>query len=340
MISVIGLLLGVFLCAVLMTGVMRRYALARKILDVPNARSSHTVSTPRGGGAAIVITFLPGVLLVWGFGGVEKEAALAVIGAGALVAGIGFWDDHGHIPQKWRLLTHFAAACWALYWLGGALPLQWPGFSIQAGWLGLVVAAFSLVWLLNLFNFMDGIDGIAASEAIFIAGGGALMAWLAGSGGLAIMLALLAAATLGFLVWNWPPAKIFMGDVGSGFLGVVLGVLAYAGAVEGAVSLWSWLILFGVFVVDASITLLRRMLRGERWYEAHCSHAYQWAACSHGHRQVTIAVNLINLLWLLPLALYAFVKPEWGFAIFIAAYAPLMVGAVVLGAGKPEKINL
>lgn len=336
MLSVIGLLIGVFLCAVMMTGVMRRYALAREMLDVPNARSSHVVATPRGGGAAIVVAFLLGVVLVWVSGGVDKKLALAVIGAGALVAGIGLWDDHGHVSQQWRLLVHFTAACWALYWLGGAPPLQFPGFSLQPGWLGLGVAAVFLVWLLNLFNFMDGIDGIAGSEAVFIAVGGALLAWSAGSEGLALVLSVLAAATLGFLLWNLPPAKIFMGDVGSGFLGVVLGVLAYTGAVEGMVSLWVWLILFAVFLVDATITLLRRMLRGDKWYEAHRSHAYQWAARSHGHARVTIAVNLINIFWLFPLALCAFVKPEWGVVIIIVAYVPLVVGAVVLGAGSSE----
>lgn len=337
--SVIGLLFCVFLCAVLLTGAIRRYAIAREILDVPNARSSHTVSTPRGGGAAIVIAFSAGVVIVWAFRGIETEVALAVTGAGLLVAGIGLWDDHGHIPLKLRLLVHFAAAFWALYWLGGAPPLQLFGFFFQAGWLSVGLGAVFLVWLLNLFNFMDGIDGIAGSVAVFIAAGGALLAWFAGLEDLAIISSLLAMATLGFLIWNWPPAKIFMGDAGSGFLGVVLGILAYAGAGEGAVSLWSWLILFGVFLVDATITLFRRMLRGERWYEAHCSHAYQWSARRWGHLKVTIAVNLVNCCWLFPMAYTAFLYPEWGAVIALATLVPLILVALKLGAGLPEEAS-
>jgi Fuc2NAc and GlcNAc transferase len=182
-----------------------------------------------------------------------------------------------------------------LYCLGGIPEFQFLDFSLDAGWFGIGVVAFVLVWLLNLFNFMDGIDGIAASEAIFVSSAGAFFSWLMGSDNISIILLILAASTTGFLALNWPPAKIFMGDVGSNFLGLIIGVIAYASILEGA-SVWIWLILLAVFLVDSGVTLLRRILNGEKWHEAHCSHAYQHAAKKWGHKKVTISVILINIL--------------------------------------------
>ncbi|MCI5141415.1 MAG: glycosyltransferase family 4 protein [Candidatus Electrothrix sp. ATG1] len=328
--NVIGLLVGVFLSAFMLTGVMRRYAIAKNIFDIPNRRSSHMLATPRGGGAAIVVSFLTGVFFVWLSGKIEKNFVIAVTGSGMLVAGIGFWDDHRHIKHQWRLSVHFVAACWSLLWLGGTTPQALHGFFIHAGWLGIGVVVFFMVWLLNLFNFMDGIDGIAGSEALFVSIGGAFLSFSAGSRSQALVLSILAAATLGFLIWNWPPAKIFMGDVGSGFLGMMLGVLSYAGTADGSVCIWSWLILFSIFIVDATVTLLRRMLHGEIWYEAHCNHTYQRAAKKYSHLKVTVSVNFINTLWLFPCAWYAYSNPEWGIVLMIVAYTPLLILAFLM----------
>lgn len=320
-----------------LTGVLRRYALARSLMDVPNARSSHTVPTPRGGGVAIVVSFLLAVAVVAALGLVPWSLALALLGGGGWVAVVGFLDDHGHIAARWRLLAHFAGAIWALGWLGGLPPLQVAGLSLNQGWFGHIAAAFYLVWLLNLYNFMDGIDGIAGVEAVTVCVGGALLYAVLGQADAALLPLLLAAASAGFLFWNFPPAKIFMGDAGSGFLGLVLGILSLQAAWVAPQLLWSWLILLAVFIVDATFTLLRRLLRGDKVYQAHRSHAYQYASRQHaGHLPITMAVLAINLVWLLPLAVLVAAERLDGLLGFAVASLPLIFLALRYKAGARE----
>jgi len=144
-------------------------------------------------------------------------------------------------------------------------------------------------------------------------------------------------ASAGFLCWNWPPAKVFLGDVGSGYLGYVIAVLALAAARTNPVALWVWLILGGVFFVDATMTLCRRLLRGERVFEAHRSHAYQWLARRWGsHGKVTVTVIAVNLAWLLPWSVLAMKFPQYAIVSVIAALAPLALLAPLLGSGRAE----
>jgi Fuc2NAc and GlcNAc transferase len=186
---------------------------------------------------------------------------------------------------------------------------------------------------------MDGIDGIAASETIFICVAGTLLtpvmagSVLAGSAAFVV-----AAACGGFLMWNWPPARIFLGDVGSGYLGYVIAVLAVAAGKDNPVALWVWLILGGAFFVDATVTLVRRSLRGERFHQAHRCHAYQHLARRWGtHRRVTLAFLTSNLVWLLPWAVLAFEFPAYAIVSVFAALGPLAVFAVLLGSGRREQ---
>ncbi|BAL26041.1 glycosyltransferase family 4 protein [Azoarcus sp. KH32C] len=318
-----------------MTWGLRRYALARSLMDIPNARSSHSVPTPRGGGVAIVLTFLCAVSILTFLGRAEPSGSWAILGAGVLVAVVGFIDDHRHLAARWRLLAHFVAAAWALVLLDGAPRLDWFGTPMDFGWVGATFAAVYLVWLLNLYNFMDGIDGIASVEAICVCVGGALLYFLGGRPDLMFLPLVLAAAVGGFLYWNFPPAKIFMGDAGSGFLGIVLGTLSIQAAWVSPAWLWSWLILLGVFIVDATWTLLRRLCRGERVYEAHRSHAYQHAAQRWGrHLPVTLAVAAINMFWLLPISLCVGAGLLDGVVAIAIAYAPLLAIAIALRAGE------
>jgi Fuc2NAc and GlcNAc transferase len=335
--TLVGFAFAIAVASWLLTAALRRYALARQVLDHPTERSSHTVPTPRGGGVAIVIAFCAGLLLLVSTGQVQPRGAWAVLGAGAWVAVIGFIDDHRHIAARWRLLAHFVAAGWALAWLGGLPPLPLAGAAVDLGPFGAALTAVFLVWLLNLYNFMDGIDGIAGIEAMTVALPGAALWWLAAGSTDAIVPVLVAAAALGFLLWNFPPARIFMGDAGSGFLGIVLGALAVWSAHQQPQLFWSWTILLGAFIVDATVTLLRRLYRRERVYEAHRSHAYQYASRLHGeHRVVTLAVGAINLLWLAPLA--ALVAFGWldGAAGVAIAYSPLVALAHRYKAGARE----
>lgn len=335
-----GLMIAVvFVAAFALTWVLRRYALASSLMDIPNERSSHSVPTPRGGGVAIVLSFLAVLPLMGVLQWLPWSSVIATVGAGAGVAVLGFLDDHGHIAARWRLLGHFSSAAWALYWLGGLPPLLVFGYTFDLGLIGHVLAAVYIVWLLNLYNFMDGIDGIASVEAICVCLGGALLYALLGASSLAVLPLLLAAAVAGFLCWNFPPARIFMGDAGSGFLGLILAVLSLQAAWFKAELLWSWVILLGVFVVDATFTLLRRLLRGDKVYEAHRSHAYQYASRQYAaHRPVTLAIMLINLVWLLPMAVLVGLGYVDGLLGVVIAYLPLLLLAVKYKAGQLEKV--
>lgn len=295
-----------------LTGLVRRYTFRRGILDIPNARSSHLVATPRGGGLAMVVVFLASLLLLALQGAVGAKTAVALIGGGLLVAGVGWLDDRRGLPPGTRAVVQGLAALWALGWLGGLPSLDLGVTRLFLGPVGFLLGLVGIVWCINLYNFMDGIDGLAGAEAVTVAGMAALL--LAGkkaglfpaagatgiaaeAAGIALVGALLVPAAAGFLAWNWPPAKIFMGDVGSGFLGFTFGTLAVASENSGALPLVVWVLLLGVFVVDATATLLRRIRRGERWTEAHRTHAYQLAVQARWtHKQATLAVLGINLL--------------------------------------------
>ena len=308
---------------------------------MPNARSSHSVPTPRGGGLAIVITFLAAAAL-WSLASEYSGRVLgALFGAGAWVAVIGFLDDHGHVPARWRLLAHLIAACWALFWLRGLPPLPLFGFLIDMGWSGNLLAVVYIVWLLNLYNFMDGIDGIAGVEAVTVCLGGMVLYTLPSADDAVWELPmLLSAAVLGFLMWNFPKARIFMGDAGSGFVGIALGILSLEAAWVAPELFWGWVILLGAFIVDATVTLFRRIMRGERFYEAHRSHAYQNASRRYqSHVKVSITFGVINLLWLLPVAVVVSVGWLDGVVGLIVAYAPLVALAVWYRAGVAELVG-
>jgi Fuc2NAc and GlcNAc transferase len=307
------------------TAAMRRYALSAEILDVPNARSSHSAPTPRGGGVAFVGTFLCCLLVGRFLQSAPSTLGLALAGSGFLVAAIGYWDDRRYVPAHLRFLVHVVAAIWGLWVLNGVSPFPSLALSPVWTWALAGAAVIYLSWMINLFNFMDGIDGIASMEAITVSLGGALVWWLATGTAQWWVPVAFATSVGGFLVWNFPPAKIFMGDAGSGFIGIVLGLLSLWAFQDQPTLLWSWLILLGCFMVDATMTLLRRVIQGEKFYVAHRSHAYQYASRRHGsHRRVTLALGLINVTWLLPLAVLVALGRLEGWMGGLIAYVPLM----------------
>ncbi len=280
----------------MLTDVVRRYAMARAMLDVPNDRSSHQVPTPRGGGLAIAVVTLLAIALL-GFGGlVPPDLSIALAGGGVIVATVGWIDDHGGLPASVRAASHFVAGGWALYWVGGLPSLQVGLREVSLGPVGAILALIAVVWCVNLYNFMDGIDGLAAGEAVTAGLFGGSMLLFAENWGLAAITFAIAAATGGFLAWNWAPAKIFMGDVGSGLLGFLFAAVAIASENAGAVPLLVWLLLLGVFAFDATVTLFRRLVRRERWYDAHRSHAYQRAVrAGWTHKGVTTFILALNV---------------------------------------------
>lgn len=288
---------GVAVCSAIATWMVRRYAVRASLLDVPNERSSHSVPTPRGGGIGIFVGLLLGlcgaVIVDW----IDLPLFVALISGGTLVAGIGFLDDHRHVPARVRALVHLIAAAVALSLVGGLPSLHLGTLELTLGPVGWVLGVIGIVWSINLYNFMDGIDGLAASEAVLVCGAGALLAWLLGATSVAVASTIVAAAAAGFLAWNWAPARIFMGDVGSGLLGYCIAVVAVGSESSGGPPLLVWLVLGAVFFVDATLTLVRRVIRGEKWLRAHRLHAYQravQAGLSHGAvTRVVIGLNVL-----------------------------------------------
>lgn len=300
------------------TGLLRSYALRRNILDMPNDRSSHRIPTPRGGGGSFVVATIGGCIVLLFLGRAERAIVDVVAVGGGLVALVGWLDDRGGLRRRYRFAVHLLAAAWALWCIPCPRSISFGVAGMQWGWMGCVFFFCALVWMINSYNFMDGIDGLAGWEAVTVCSAGALL-FMNETPGPALATA---AATAGFLVWNWPKAKIFMGDVGSGFLGYMIGVCWLASA-DSTSGFWGWPILLGVFLTDATLTLLLRMYRGENWRDSHRSHAYQVTAQRLGHVRVTLAVVGINLLWLTPWAALCAARPTWTAAAAAIAYAPL-----------------
>jgi Fuc2NAc and GlcNAc transferase len=286
-----------------------------------------------------VVGSLIAVLSLPFFGAAELTSAFAAAISGAAIAVAGFLDDKHHLRPSIRLGVQLVASLAFLSTVQAALSIPLPGSEVAllVAWPWSLMLVFPLVWGINLYNFMDGIDGLAGVEALTVALGAAVILLMTDDTRYVFAFATVAAATLGFLLWNWPPAKIFMGDVASGFLGFLFG--AFIILTQGsALNIWAWFILLGVFIVDATITLLRRLARGDNAFAAHRSHAYQHAARRLGnHRSVTLAIGAINLFWLLPLAGLAAIYPSWGALITIMAWLPIALAAERLRAGRANE---
>ncbi len=301
-------LLSCFGIALAITAWARGYALRRNLLDQPGERRSHASATPRGGGISIVmVLLLASAWLAWRFPGQREWFGL--FGAGlVLVAGIGWVDDHRPLSPWLRLLIHgLAAGTLAMgFWLEGTGP--WPA-----------MAAFVLaLGLTNAWNFMDGIDGLAASQAGLVS----LGLWIVLPSPWNWLAIGLAAATAGFLPFNFPKARIFLGDVGSGALGFALAALLAAGLGKGDPSItWLlWALPVAAFVVDTAFTLAWRILNGEPWWTPHVQHAYQRWARQIGHRRVTVFFALFTTgtvgIWLIGRG----AQPPFVILVFIICY--------------------
>ena len=322
-----------------LTLLIQKSALKTNRLDIPNERSSHTSPTPRGAGLAVVVAFLLGLLALLVDNSISDDVFLAIALPGLIVALIGLLDDRGHLTSaKWRLVGHFTCAVIAV-WLAGGLPeLPLANSTINFGLAGDIAAVVYLVWMLNLFNFMDGIDLITGVQTFTTSAGVAVLLLASTENDLWKVFVVLTASILGFLFFNLPPAKIFLGDVGSGFIGFITAVISLVIAKNEPLVAWSMIILHGVFVTDATVTLLRRLLSRERVYIAHRTHAYQHLSKKlNSHLPVSLGVGAINLLFLLPIAWLVTeskIVPIFG---IIIAYAPLIIVAAILNAGK--KVN-
>ena len=329
------------LVAVLSAGVIR-YGPRFGLLDTPVARSAHVAPKPLGGGAALAAPYF--LCVIWFVASAAiSESALAYLGCLFIVV-LGFSDDRWQLSSKVRLPVQFIVSLAAVRAIG-VDSVDFGFFSLSEPLTLSLLAVLSLVWLCNLTNFMDGIDGIAASQllvtslscVVLLVG---LDAAAGESGEHDVVLTLsvvLAASAAGFLLWNWSPASLFMGDAGSGFIGFALGLLALESLVTQRMSVWSWVLLLGVFIADTAVTLLVRIIRGERWYEGHSQHAYQILSRRlNSHPRVVGGVILINICWLLPLAWVAGILPHYGVLFATIGLAPLLLCCYRLGAGRAD----
>jgi UDP-N-acetylmuramyl pentapeptide phosphotransferase/UDP-N-acetylglucosamine-1-phosphate transferase len=322
---IVGSALLAFVASYVSVRIAIAYAHRRGMLDAPGRRRSHSLPTPRGGGIGIVLGVLVGAPLTMLF--LPVSPGYAIIAAFSLatiaVAAIGWLDDHGSLPIRPRLLIQLAATL--------LMCVTVAAYTSSLLWaIPLLVAG---VWCINLYNFMDGIDGLAAQQAMFFGAAYAALAWFgAGSPAMAgAGLALLGAAT-GFWCFNRAPAQIFMGDVGSATIGLI--VFALSAIMWGFRSslLWPTLIFSSAFVIDATLTLLVRMLRGARWYTPHREHLYQWLVRRGAtHRRVALGYFAWNVLVCVPVAWIAF---RWPAAAPVCFGATYLLGAAVWRTGK------
>jgi Fuc2NAc and GlcNAc transferase len=336
------LLAGVIVAAIAgLVGFAVTFAVLRSahrigVIAEVNERSSHTRPTPSGGGVGIVAGGTIGAALAaWVAPWPTIPFALLAIA----IAVLGFLDDRQGLPVAVRLPLQLVTAgagvaLLPLDALAAAIALPLPALLMGA------LALIAAVYWINIFNFMDGIDGLAASEAAFIFAAAALLAISNGAPADSPMLWWLLAitvATLGFLVLNWPPARIFMGDAGSTYLGFMIAFAAFATIALGWLTIWQWLLLVALFVIDATLTLMRRLLRREPIFRAHRLHAYQHLSRRWGHPRVTGLVLAVNVIVLLPIAWVAGSYPSNAWMLVAGVYAVLVAALLLSGAGAPEK---
>lgn len=299
-------------------------------LDHPGRRSLHSVAVPRTGGIAILLAILAGwvaAFLAGTWNGAYPGLLVAMLG----LAAVSFADDQVSVPPAARLLVHAVVAglVVAVFPLPALQLSPLPTDSLPGGLVSLVLVAL-LVWMINLYNFMDGMDGFAGGMGIAGFGMLALMGWRVGALDYVIINLVIVSAILGFLVFNFPPARLFMGDTGSSMLGLLAGAMIIHGAALGLFPLWAGMLVFSVFVVDATVTLIKRLVRGEVVWQAHRQHYYQrLVRLGWGHRKTVLWSYVLMLLsgfsgyW----AAGAGTAVQWCLYLgWLAVYALLVIG--------------
>jgi len=310
-----GLCVAAIACSSIGVQILLRWA-KHRMLDIPNQRSTHTNPTPRGGGLAIVVTTLLGLFVLQATVSHISWSLLVVYSlAAAMIAAVSWLDDLRSLSNRVRFATHSVAALLLIgagfFWSEVEMPFLG---LVTLGWLGMLPAFVWMVGLTNVYNFMDGIDGIAGSQAVLAGVGWLLLGWTNGDPFSGVLGALLAASSLGFLAHNWPPARIFMGDVGSAFLGYSFAALAVVAAQSAPRMAIVGILLVWPFVFDSTFTLLRRWRKGENIFAAHRSHLYQrLVIAGYSHRFVTLLYSFLALVGTFLALLWVWAAPgaDW-----------------------------
>lgn len=277
------------LLSFLLTYFIKNYYIKHSILEEINLRSSHTVPTPHGGGIAIAITWFVGLIYLYIINQIDTNLFYALM-VGMIISVVGFFDDIYELSAKFRLLLQSAVAICGIVSIGGLDSLEFGLFSISSPIITNIFAFLLIVWFINLYNFLDGINGYAGSEAVFLSIAGII---IFGDSHFIV----LAVATLGFLFWNFNKAKIFMGDTGSTLLGYNISIFTLYYSNQESSNFLIWIILFALFWFDATLTLIRRMLNQEKLTQAHKKHAYQRLNQSGWtHYKVTNYSMLVNII--------------------------------------------
>ena len=277
--------ISLFLLSLCLTYLIKDYAIKKSLLAEVNERSSHSVPTPHGGGIALAFTWFVGLIYLYMNNMIEQDIFYALL-VGVVISIVSFFDDMFELSAKLRILIQFLVACLGLWFLGGLEEVLVFENQIVTN----IFAILLIIWFINLYNFLDGIDGYAGSEVVFLGIAGFLLFQNS-------LFLVLVASVLGFLVWNWHRAKIFMGDAGSTLLGYNIAIITIYYANQDSKNLWIWIILFGLFWFDATFTLFRRYKNKEKLSQAHKKHAYQRLTQSGwSHSKVVLCSILVNIV--------------------------------------------
>jgi UDP-N-acetylmuramyl pentapeptide phosphotransferase/UDP-N-acetylglucosamine-1-phosphate transferase len=289
MLSLLLQFISIFLASLGLTYLYRQYAIHKAILDLPCERSSHDVPTPTGGGLAVSITLYTGFVLLFVTGHLNRVLFMALL-CGIPISIIGFFDDLKGLRPGIRSIVQICCVILVLYFLGGLNYLDLGTVTIRWARLLTILSVLGIIWSINLFNFMDGIDGYIGTEMVFIGTSFFLFT-------MDLTPVIMTFSVLGFLIWNWPKAKIFIGDVGSTLLGFIVAIMAIYYQNEGQVSIIVSLILTAVFWFDATVTLFRRIINKEKLNEAHRKHAYQRIVqAGFSHQKTVLSALVINFI--------------------------------------------
>ena len=331
----------IFIFSDIVVGIIRRYCINSSLLDIPNARSSHSVPTPRGGGAAIALVVILSMIISYVLNLMRIEYFLALSVGGIFVALIGWVDDRFNLKAIVRLVAYLIASCWAILWMGELNEIHFgSNFILILGNAGFFIGVLWVLWLTNLYNFMDGTDAIAGVQALCTGLFAAFIFWLEEEYGVSYVCITVSVASAAFLFWNRPPAKIFMGDVGSCFLGFIFSCMAIIGEITEIMPIIVWIILLSIFFFDSTFTLFKRIYKKEKWYNAHREHAYQrLVQMGMSHGKLALSILLINIIILWPIAYIAYMLPDYSFILFITVIIFMFILWVFIQSGKIQNMN-
>jgi len=308
----------------------RKLSISKNIVANPNFRTLHVSPIPAGGGIVFSMVFVVGLLYLWWLSQLSDDFLLVLAVGGGVAALFGFLDDLKDIGAKKKLAIQILLSGWAIFWLNGSTLFY---FEWLPPLMSVALTLLFLVWIMNGYNFMDGIDGMAISGAVFVSATmmGVLL-WTRPESEFIMIMALLLSSSSAFMLFNWPPASIFMGDAGSVFLGYIFGSLILLTVMLGDLTIWTWLVVFGYFFADTTVTQIMRVILVKKWCLAHRSHAYQnLARITQSHLKVTGGVVLYNLIWILPLTLWSALSPEMALYAVVLAVTPGMIVAYRYG---------